>query len=564
MIETTFDQAPAYETLSYVWGTTDRDETVPLRNGKLLRITRLLKEALPFVGTQCSTGYLWIDQICIDQDDRSERGQQVKLMGQIYSSCYRVLVWLGQMHSTGIGGIDPGLPEGTYRIKTHKAKSHLHNLRKAIGSSGSGSDNLLPELLQSPWFHRAWIFQEVVLPPSVIFILATTSVLPVQALTIPFEELISKVNEIGGATVENMRIMIRRHREQRTGNDLSRVPIEQTLSHLTPRANTSEQLDCLYAFFGLNFNPNISLTPSYDCTFEAAMIATATAIIEGTCSLDLFEVIPRDVENMKKTGKIPSWTPDFRRKHLVLPFGRTKTDFRQRAREAPELYPVFIPTHITYYRTTVRGSIYCAGEEKRTIQAHGYVLDSVDTEIGALPHRRVKTPLRHIYSMLERSIAAWNDLDQKNMHKTPSVLRYGSEGPERAGCIIDLPFASMPTEERLHQALEAEGSCAYYESVPLDSIGVRTWSVAEFARTQVMHGRTLWMTRSGRFLLGSHLRRGYVIYLVYGCSNPVALRGEQVLEVSGTCYLEGWMDPWSTGAIERAEEMATPGMLHII
>lgn len=561
MIETTFDQAPAYETLSYVWGTTDRNKTVPLRNGKLLRITKLLKEALPFVETQCSTGYLWIDQICIDQDDRSERGQQVKLMGQIYTSCCRVLVWLGQMHSTGIGGIDPGLPEGTYRIKTHTAKSRLHNLRKVIGSSGSGSDSLLPELLQSPWFHRAWIFQEVVLPPSVMFNLATTSVPSVQALTIPFEELISKVNEIGGAAVENVRIMYRRHREQRTENEFSRVPIEQTLSHLTPRANTSEQLDCLYAFFGLNSNPNISFTPSYDCTFEVAMIATATAIIEGTCSLDLFEVVPRDVESMKKTGKIPSWTPDFRRKHLVLPFARSKTDFRQRAREAPELYPVFIPTHITYYRTTVRGSIYCAGEEKRTVQAHGFVLDYVDTEIGALPHRRERTPLGHIDTLLERSIAAWNNLNRKFEHKPPSVLRHDTQGPE---CVINLPFASMPTEERLHRALIAEGSCAAYESVPLDSIGVRIWSVAEFARTQVMHGRTLWMTRSGRFVLGSHLRRGDVIYLIYGCSNPVALRGEQVLEVLGTCYLEGWMDPWSTGASERAEEMATPGMLHII
>ena len=91
LIQTTLDQAPPYETLSYVWGTTDQSEMVTLRNGKFLRITKLLKEALPFVERQCSTGYLWIDQICIDQDDRNERGQQVKLMGQIYSSCSRVL-----------------------------------------------------------------------------------------------------------------------------------------------------------------------------------------------------------------------------------------------------------------------------------------------------------------------------------------------------------------------------------------------------------------------------------------------------------------------------------------
>lgn len=65
LIQTTFDQAPRYETLSYVWGTTDRSEMVTIRNGKFLRITKLLKEALPFVERQCSSGYLWIDQILL-------------------------------------------------------------------------------------------------------------------------------------------------------------------------------------------------------------------------------------------------------------------------------------------------------------------------------------------------------------------------------------------------------------------------------------------------------------------------------------------------------------------
>jgi hypothetical protein len=97
LTQTTFDQAPPYETLSYVWGTSDRDELVKLRDGKLLRITKPLKDALAFVVRQCGTGHLWIDQICIDQDDRIERGNQVKIMGQIYSSCSRVLVWLGQI-----------------------------------------------------------------------------------------------------------------------------------------------------------------------------------------------------------------------------------------------------------------------------------------------------------------------------------------------------------------------------------------------------------------------------------------------------------------------------------
>jgi hypothetical protein len=85
LIQTTLEQAPPYETLSYVWGTSERNEKVVLEDGRILCVTHPLKEALALVGQQCATAHLWIDQICIDQEDRDERGDQGKIMGQIYS-----------------------------------------------------------------------------------------------------------------------------------------------------------------------------------------------------------------------------------------------------------------------------------------------------------------------------------------------------------------------------------------------------------------------------------------------------------------------------------------------
>ena len=38
---------------------------------------------------------LWIDAICINQEDFLERNQQIRLMCSIYSRCKRLLVWLG-------------------------------------------------------------------------------------------------------------------------------------------------------------------------------------------------------------------------------------------------------------------------------------------------------------------------------------------------------------------------------------------------------------------------------------------------------------------------------------
>lgn len=38
---------------------------------------------------------LWVDAVCIDQENFKERGEQVKIIKQIYTRAARVLVWLG-------------------------------------------------------------------------------------------------------------------------------------------------------------------------------------------------------------------------------------------------------------------------------------------------------------------------------------------------------------------------------------------------------------------------------------------------------------------------------------
>lgn len=69
--ETTFDlvaftleDAPPYQAVSYVWGSDKRDRSLTLANGHTLWITENLETALEYVVKQCSTGYLWIDQLC--------------------------------------------------------------------------------------------------------------------------------------------------------------------------------------------------------------------------------------------------------------------------------------------------------------------------------------------------------------------------------------------------------------------------------------------------------------------------------------------------------------------
>lgn len=73
---------PPYVALFYVWG--DTQTKLPIScNGSTLYITPNLHAALLALRTKAPR-FLWIDAICINQDDLEERNSQVSIMRHIY------------------------------------------------------------------------------------------------------------------------------------------------------------------------------------------------------------------------------------------------------------------------------------------------------------------------------------------------------------------------------------------------------------------------------------------------------------------------------------------------
>ena len=90
-------QSPQYEALSYEWGTPLDLDWVTV-NGCQYQLRRNLHSALVQLrpAKTDSKRKLFVDAICINQDDMEERSTQVQLMGEIYKKAASVLVWLGQ------------------------------------------------------------------------------------------------------------------------------------------------------------------------------------------------------------------------------------------------------------------------------------------------------------------------------------------------------------------------------------------------------------------------------------------------------------------------------------
>lgn len=84
---------PVYKTISYVWGNPTRSASIDL-DGKTLRIPQNTYNAIRRMRLADRPRALWIDAICINQDDLQERGQQLDLMGTIYRGSIANLIHL--------------------------------------------------------------------------------------------------------------------------------------------------------------------------------------------------------------------------------------------------------------------------------------------------------------------------------------------------------------------------------------------------------------------------------------------------------------------------------------
>lgn len=165
-----------YEALSYTWG--DQSITCPLIcSGHTMDITVSLHDALTDLRHRRRKRVLWVDAVCIDQADNDEKGQQVKLMGSIYSRARRVLIYLGRGDKV-VDGAAKDIRSLDWKFMPLHIQRYASRLA-VLGLPGTLIHERLPRmkpisdddfgwervinLLRRPWFERTWIIQEAIL-----------------------------------------------------------------------------------------------------------------------------------------------------------------------------------------------------------------------------------------------------------------------------------------------------------------------------------------------------------------------------------------------------------------
>lgn len=137
-------------------------------NGQRAYVHANLYDALIQLRKEEPVAY-WIDALCINQQDEKEKSTQIQMMGRIYESAEKVVVWLGQLPAllqpvlaSVIKSDNSGTSQSSSYAISDKTEPSLILKRLAI----------FTWLLTREWFRRAWIIQEYCLARDPVFYLA--------------------------------------------------------------------------------------------------------------------------------------------------------------------------------------------------------------------------------------------------------------------------------------------------------------------------------------------------------------------------------------------------------
>jgi len=148
----------SYRALSYSWGHPELPEVL-VCNGKTRPISRSNAAALKALRHTTKSIYLWIDAICINQEDAQEESQQVAEMLLIYKKAQSVTAWLGEADNETLLALACIRNAKLFRIlppEIHKSGhdgSCLNQLR--------AMHKALLAFYETPWLRRTWIRQEI-------------------------------------------------------------------------------------------------------------------------------------------------------------------------------------------------------------------------------------------------------------------------------------------------------------------------------------------------------------------------------------------------------------------
>lgn len=379
-----------FDALSYVWGGKNQPETTIRLNNTEITVTRSLENILRHLGRCINTNsssenlwdethplhsshnvwrgfarnvqehdlafnprseWLWIDALCINQDDNAERSSQVQFMRDIYRSATTVRIWFGEEDPTPIPlnnfetasfakirhfgefGSAPVLLVFIEQALRHHSTTLKRWASMPVSSMEPGWRNQLHGFLQptakewampekffiNAWFSRVWVIQEA-------------AVSNIQNTVVMLGDWEIKWSAVGKASqwfeknfYSNMQVQNASAIWNITLQESQCLPLLTLLSTFRNRGATDGR-DRIYAMLGLaeetfttlNEQTDQLLEINYDKLQQDVFRDAAACLLERYKNLSIFSHCEYSTENA--SNGYPSWVPVWSNPQSCNPF----------------------------------------------------------------------------------------------------------------------------------------------------------------------------------------------------------------------------------------------------
>jgi hypothetical protein len=346
---------PFYVALSYTWGDPTFSRLLNVDNSNI-DVTANLEQAVQAIRKELPRT-LWVDALCINQNDNAEKGHQVGMMKDIYENAASVLVWLGpsaydsdavmtMLDSFGKQALDAGIMDIKGEDLTKLRSPGLEtNLPPALATIKRSVDTIsdkvgfdfpfvaLMHFSKRPYWKRVWITQEVCVAKRVT-ILCGAKELPFEhfAAGIIFIEwhrarmwvtngakamfdplrgpmLISMMNAEGdGADATLIGARRKYQRGTNSRDNLLTLLTRSCIGHTyLASQRATDNRDIVYGILGMaSDEKQLAIQVDYEKTTQQVYIDVTRALFKcGHTNILAWSQQPKLVQGL------PSWVPDF-------------------------------------------------------------------------------------------------------------------------------------------------------------------------------------------------------------------------------------------------------------
>ncbi|KAE9374405.1 hypothetical protein N431DRAFT_405034 [Stipitochalara longipes BDJ] len=323
-----------YHGLSYAWKDSNLDEhdegeEIVVNESRMV-VGRNLAAALRARQLHgFSSIPLWVDALCINQDDIAERNAQILRMRNIYAQASLVTIWLGPERDNSARALnfisrmsqasrelEGWVKDASSEIWAKDSSLFLRYLKDRLLSRQDSLDWLaLHKLLQRAWWKRMWIVQETVAARRIVF-LCGLEILDPQDLS-RFLDVLSKcavmymplLFDIEGIVLDyDTFSLTRAYLQPITWNKISLL---QAL-YRTGMSLSTDARDKVFAVLNLAYD-GAKIVPNPDYTMSAREVykQLVVSLVKETGRLDVLSLANLPVYPRKLDISIPSWVPDW-------------------------------------------------------------------------------------------------------------------------------------------------------------------------------------------------------------------------------------------------------------